>query len=152
MLHDSDENSPAETELALRALAARLKMSSGAIHAALLDGKTKGIEATPLYQRGVALADQRSGSKQPRALAPRIKLGGPKIKRSLTTDWYGIASMVASGAVWLRMSATGNDSGKLPRLADHARQPASMLPDSHPAASITRSRSSPVRYPDRSSI
>ena len=86
--HDSDENSPGATELALRTLAARLKMSSGAIHAALLDGKTKGFEATPLYQRVFALADQRSGLKQPRALVPRIKLGGPKIKRSLTTDWY----------------------------------------------------------------
>ena len=86
--HDSDVNSPGATELALRTLAARLKMSTGAIHSALLDGRTKGFESTPLYQRVFALADQRSGIKQPRALVPRIKLGGPKIKRSLTTDWY----------------------------------------------------------------
>jgi len=34
------------------------------------------------------MAEQRSGVKQPRAMVPRIKLAGPKIKRSLTTDWY----------------------------------------------------------------
>lgn len=86
--HDSDVNNPGATELALRTLAARLKMSTGAIHSALLDGKTKGFESTSLYQRVFAMAEQRSGLKQPRAMVPRIKLGGPKIKRSLTTDWY----------------------------------------------------------------
>jgi Protein of unknown function (DUF1615) len=86
--HDSDVNSPGATELALRTLAAPLKMSIGAIHSALLDGRTKGFEATPLYQRVFAMADQRSGFKQPRAVVPRIKLAGPKITRSLTTDWY----------------------------------------------------------------
>jgi hypothetical protein len=86
--HDSDVNSPGATELALRTLAARLKMSNGAIHSALLDGKTKGFEATPLYQQVFAMADQRSGVMQPRAMVPHIKLAGPKIKRSLTTDWY----------------------------------------------------------------
>jgi Protein of unknown function (DUF1615) len=86
--HDGDPNSPGETELALRTLAARLRMSNGAIHGALLDGKTKGFEAAPLYQRVFAMADQRSGVMQPRAMVPRIKLAGPKITRSLTTDWY----------------------------------------------------------------
>ena len=86
--HDSDVNSPGDTELALRTLASRLKMSTGAIHSALLDGRTKGFEATPLYQRVFDMAEQRSGVKQPRAMVPRIKLAGPKIKRSLTTDWY----------------------------------------------------------------
>jgi len=86
--HDSGANGPGDTELALRALAPRLKMSNGAIHSALLDGKTKGFESTPLYQRVFAMADQRAGVTQPRAQVPRIKLAGPKIKRSLTTDWY----------------------------------------------------------------
>ena len=86
--HDSDVNSPGDTELALRTLASRLKMSTGAIHSALLEGRTKGFEATPLYQRVFDMAEQRSGVKQPRAMVPRIKLAGPKIKRSLTTDWY----------------------------------------------------------------
>jgi hypothetical protein len=85
---DSDVNSPGDTELALRTLASRLKMSTGAIHGALLDGRTKAFETTPLYQRVFTLADQRSASKLPRAMVPRIKLASPKIKRSLTTDWY----------------------------------------------------------------
>jgi len=73
--HGSDVNDPGATELALRTLATRLKMSNGAIHSALLDGKTKGFESTPM-------------STPPRAMVPTIKLAGPKIKRSLTTDWY----------------------------------------------------------------
>ncbi len=86
--HDSDANAPGATELALRALATQLKMSNGAIHSALTEGKTMGLESTPLYQRVFAMADQRSGLKLPRAMMPRIRLGGPKIKRNLTTDWY----------------------------------------------------------------
>jgi hypothetical protein len=86
--HDSDVNSPGATELALRTLASRLKMSTGAIHSALLDGRTKAFESTPLYRLVFAMADERSGVMQPRAMVPRIKLGGPKISRSLTTDWY----------------------------------------------------------------
>lgn len=86
--HDNDANAPGATEQALRTLAARLKMSNAAIHGALTEGKTKGFESTPLYQRVFALADQRSGLKLPRAMVPRIRLGGPKIKRNLTTDWY----------------------------------------------------------------
>jgi Protein of unknown function (DUF1615) len=86
--HDSDPNAPGATEVALRTLAARLKLSNGAIHGALLQGKTKDFESTSLYQRVFTMADQRAGLKLPRAQVPRIKLGGPKIKRSLTTDWY----------------------------------------------------------------
>ena len=86
--HDGDANNPGNTELAVRALAAKLKMSNGAIHAALAEGKTKELEATTLYQRVFALADQKAGRQLPPALVPHIKLGGPKIKRSLTTDWY----------------------------------------------------------------
>ncbi len=86
--HDSDPDNPGATELALRTLAAPLKMSNGAIHGALTEGKTKALESTPLYQRVFDLAEQRSGLKLARAIVPRIKLAGPKITRSLTTDWY----------------------------------------------------------------
>jgi hypothetical protein len=86
--HESDAGNPGETEIAARRLAARVKLSEGAIHAALAEGKTKGFEATTLYQRVFALADQQSNRQLPRAIVPRIKLGGPKITRSLTTDWY----------------------------------------------------------------
>jgi hypothetical protein len=86
--HDSDASNAGETENAARKLAARLKLNDGAIHAALAEGKSRSFEATTLYQRVFELADQRSGGPLPRAVVPRIKLGGPKIKRSLTTDWY----------------------------------------------------------------
>jgi hypothetical protein len=86
--HEADANDPGETELALRALAPRLKMSEGAIHSALAEGRAKEFEATPMYQRVFALAEQKAGRPLPRALVPQIKLLSPKIKRSLTTDWY----------------------------------------------------------------
>ena len=86
--HDADVNNPGATELALRTLAAQLKLSNGAIHAALAEGKSKAFESTPLYLRVFALAESRSGQPLPRAVVPRIKIVGPKIKRNLTTDWY----------------------------------------------------------------
>jgi hypothetical protein len=86
--HDSDVNSPGATELALRTLAAQLKMSNGAIHDVLTEGKTKALESTALYQRVFVLAERRAGHPLPRAMVPRIKIVGPKIKRNLTTDWY----------------------------------------------------------------
>jgi hypothetical protein len=88
LAHDSDMNNPGATELALRTLAAQLKMNNGAIHEVLTQGKTRGLEATPLYQRVFALAERRAGHPLPRAAVPRIKIVGPKIKRNLTTDWY----------------------------------------------------------------
>jgi hypothetical protein len=86
--HDSDMNNPGATELALRTLAAQLKMSNGTIHETLAGGKTKALESTQLYQRVFALAEQRAGQSLPRAMVPRIKIVGPKIKRNLTTEWY----------------------------------------------------------------
>jgi Protein of unknown function (DUF1615) len=86
--HDSDMNNPGATELALRTLAAQLKLSNGAIHAGLSEGKTKDLESTPLYQRVFTLAERRAGHPLPRAMVPSIKIVGPKIKRKLTTDWY----------------------------------------------------------------
>jgi len=86
--HDSDLNNPGATELALRTLAAQLKMSNGAIREALSAGKTKALESAPLYQRIFAMAERRAGYTLPRAMVPRIKIVGPKIKRNLTTDWY----------------------------------------------------------------
>jgi hypothetical protein len=86
--HDSDANNPGATERVLRTLGGRLKMSDDSIHSALTDGHGKNFEATALYRRVFELAEQRAGQPLPRALVPKIKLGGPKIKRSLTTDWY----------------------------------------------------------------
>ncbi|HSY08252.1 MAG TPA: DUF1615 domain-containing protein [Steroidobacteraceae bacterium] len=86
--HDSTVNGPSATELAARSLAARLDLSEKEIHSALEQAKTKEFEQTPLYKGVFTLADRAQGRPPARALVPRIELHGPKIHRSLTTDWY----------------------------------------------------------------
>jgi hypothetical protein len=88
LAHDAGANNPGATELALRLASARLKMSEGTIHEALMQGRTKEFESTTLYQRVFALAEKQDGRRLPRAIVPSIKLAGPKIKRKLTTSWY----------------------------------------------------------------
>jgi hypothetical protein len=86
--HGGDAESPGSTESMLRALGKRLNMTDIAIHGALEKGKSADFERTPLYQRVFVLADRAQGRPQPRATLPRIPLHGPKITRSLTTQWY----------------------------------------------------------------
>jgi Protein of unknown function (DUF1615) len=86
--HDSEVKGPGSTELAVRALSKRLNMGDSAIHNALEQGKAADFDRTELYQRVFALADRAAGQRLPRALVPRIQLHGPKIARSLTTEWY----------------------------------------------------------------
>ena len=88
-----DDGSRGETHFHVRIVSAAFENVSRVerqrrVHAALAEGKTKDFETTTLYQRVFALADQKAGRQLPPALVPRIKLGGPKIKRNLTTDWY----------------------------------------------------------------
>jgi Protein of unknown function (DUF1615) len=86
--HAGDADSAGSTESMLRTLGKRLNMSDSAIHSALEKGKGADFERTQLYQRVFALADRTEGRPQPRAALPRIQLHGPKITRSLTTQWY----------------------------------------------------------------
>jgi hypothetical protein len=86
--HGGDVNAPGSTELAVRALGKRLNMRDSAIHNALEQGKTAEFERTQLYREIFALADRAQRRTLPRATIPRIQLHGPKITRSLTTDWY----------------------------------------------------------------
>src|SRR5208282_4089912 len=86
--HDGNAGDPGPTELATRSLAKQLNLSDAAIHSALAEARTKGFESTSLYQRVFSLADARRGRMLPRAALPQIKLGGPKIKRDLSTAWY----------------------------------------------------------------
>jgi len=88
LVREGDDNVAGSTEIAVRALAARLHIDDGAIHSALEQGRTKDFERTALYTRVFALAEQAQGHALPRALVPRIRLQGPKIARSLTTQWY----------------------------------------------------------------
>jgi hypothetical protein len=76
------------TELAARALGARLGLDDASIHAALQLGKSKSFENSTLYLRVFEIADAAVGGPLPRALLPTIELQGPKIKRRLTTQWY----------------------------------------------------------------
>jgi hypothetical protein len=76
------------TELAVRALGARLHLDEAAIHAALEQGKSEEFERTTLYRAVFALAGQATGRSLPRAVVPQIRLEGPKISRNLSTDWY----------------------------------------------------------------
>jgi hypothetical protein len=85
---DGDAVAPGDTELAVRALAAQLKLSNGAIHDALAEGRSKDFETTSLYKRVFTIADRKAGRSLPRAAVPHIQLAGPKISRNLTTDWY----------------------------------------------------------------
>jgi hypothetical protein len=86
--HGGDVKNPGSTELAVRTLGKRLNMDDDAIHSALEQGKTADFERTQLYQRIFALADRAKGQPLPRASIPSIQLHGPKISRSLTTEWY----------------------------------------------------------------
>jgi hypothetical protein len=84
--HGSDEIGA--TEVAVRALGARLDMGHGAIRRAL--GKSTGpaFERTGLYERVFEIAEATEGRKLPRAVMPRIRLESPKITRDLTTEWF----------------------------------------------------------------
>jgi hypothetical protein len=79
---------PGDTELAARSLEARLGMGDAEIHAALQEGKHKEFERTRLYTSTFTLAERAARSPPPRAAIPRIKLEGPKLTRTLSTEWY----------------------------------------------------------------
>ena len=76
------------TELAARSLADRLNLGDDAIRSALEEGRTQAFERTALYQHVFALADRAAGRPLPRAIVPSISLKGPKIRSTLTTEWY----------------------------------------------------------------
>jgi Protein of unknown function (DUF1615) len=86
--HSGDPKGPGSTEFAVRSLGKRLNMGDSAIHDALDKGKTAEFERTALYREVFALADRTQGRPVPREAIPRIQLHGPKIARSLTTEWY----------------------------------------------------------------
>ncbi len=79
---------PGQTESAARSLATALGMSEREIRRELERGDGAGFAASPLWTKVRALAEQRSGRAQPRALVPQIVLHSPKITRQLTTDWF----------------------------------------------------------------
>jgi Protein of unknown function (DUF1615) len=88
LLPHAAADGPGGTELAARTLGKKLNLGNAAIHAALEQGRTAEFERTPLYQEVFAMAEQSAARPLARAAVPRIQLHGPKIVRSLTTEWY----------------------------------------------------------------
>jgi Protein of unknown function (DUF1615) len=79
---------PGQTESAARSLAGALGMDAPAIRRELERSTGAEFDRGPLWQKVFALAEQRSGRTQPRAVVPRIVLQSPKITRRLTTEWF----------------------------------------------------------------
>jgi hypothetical protein len=79
---------PGQTESAARSLAGVLGMDAAAIRRELERSAGAEFDRSPLLQKVFALAEQRSGRPQPRAVIPRIVLQSPKITRRLTTEWF----------------------------------------------------------------
>lgn len=86
--HDAAAANPGSTELAVRALGARIDASDAAIRRALEQGDGPEFERSDVYERVFALADRLEGRPLPRARVPDIELKGPKIARKLTTRWF----------------------------------------------------------------
>jgi hypothetical protein len=85
---DAAAANPGSTELAVRALGARIDASDAAIRRALEQGDGPEFERSDVYERVFALADRLEGRPLPRARVPDIELKGPKIARKLTTRWF----------------------------------------------------------------
>jgi Protein of unknown function (DUF1615) len=81
-------SNPGQTESAARSLAVSLGMDAAAIRRELERSNGSEFDRSPLPQKVFALAEQRSGRTQPRAVIPRIVLQSPKITRRLTTEWF----------------------------------------------------------------
>jgi Protein of unknown function (DUF1615) len=80
--------SPGQTESAARSLAGALGMDAAAIRRELERSNGAEFDRSPLLAKVFALAEQRGGRAQPRAVIPRIVLQSPKITRRLTTEWF----------------------------------------------------------------
>ena len=82
------DDAPGSTELATRVLSDRLGMDALQIRRALELGGSEEFERTRLYASIFAMADALEGRPLPRAMVPAIPLRGPKISRSLSTEWF----------------------------------------------------------------
>jgi len=79
---------PGETEAAARSVAKALGLAPAEIRRDLELGPRPEFEASPLYGRVFALADERNGRPLPRAVVPTIELHSAKFTRKLTTQWF----------------------------------------------------------------
>ncbi len=86
--HEGVAGAPGSTEAAARRLGGRLNLSESEIHSDLEQGREARFEHTDLYEGVFELAARTRAAPLPKAVVPQIILRGPKISRSLTTDWY----------------------------------------------------------------
>jgi hypothetical protein len=84
---------PSLTELALRSVAATLRLTDTEIRRELLLEKSATFGQSPVYTRLYAQAERLVGKPLPRQMLPRIDLNSPKFERKLTTE--GFARRVA---------------------------------------------------------
>lgn len=84
----ADPTQAGQTESAAQRLGAALAMSERAIRRDLERSRSEDFDGSELALKVFALAEQRSGKPQPRAVLPRIVLKSPKITRTLTTEWF----------------------------------------------------------------
>jgi hypothetical protein len=87
-LFGSDPAQPGPTERAARGLGAALGLSEREIRRDLERSRGEDFDRSLLAAKVFALAEQRSGRAQPRAVLPRIVLKSPKITQRLTTEWF----------------------------------------------------------------
>jgi hypothetical protein len=77
-----------QTELAVRKIAGRLRLSDSQIREDLQRAHEDSFSRSRLYERVFDLADDVRGRRVPRAVLPEIRLKSPKIQRKLTTAWF----------------------------------------------------------------
>ena len=87
-LFGADPAQPGPTERAARSLGAALGLSQREIRRDLERSRGEDFDHSGLAAKVFALAEQRSGKPQPRAVLPHIVLQSPKITRRLTTEWF----------------------------------------------------------------
>ncbi|HWS74725.1 MAG TPA: DUF1615 domain-containing protein [Quisquiliibacterium sp.] len=88
LVRPGSADAPGSTELAVRSLSRRLRMSDTEIRSALEQEGGPEFERSALYERVFELAERLEGRAPPRAVVPRIVLKSPKITRKLTTEWF----------------------------------------------------------------
>jgi hypothetical protein len=107
---------PGPTELAVRALGARIGADDREIQRALARGDGPELERTSVYRRVFALVEELERRPLARARMPDIELRGPKLSRSRTTRWFAERVNERYGSCLARAAAAARA-----RSAPHAR-------------------------------
>lgn len=99
-------DAPGQTELATRALSARLDLDHDDIRDDLGQGRSVKFEKTRLYERVFEHVDAAERRRMPRAVLPSIRLVSPKITRKLTTEWFATRVQDRHAGCLQRVGAT----------------------------------------------